>query len=792
MKKTIIILILSFITLNTFALDPKLSEVRSKLKLPSLSNDEKVLIVDQASIIFEKFYVNLDHKKIKYNIDPVKDLRILKGKINELSEEEFHNEMIRIFTSVKDYHVNYYLPHPYKCYTSYAPIYFGPAGNKVAVSGFAPDYIISLGLENKISLGDELVSFNGLNAIDAIKKENKLTSGSTVGADFILGTYALSYKSQEEYLFPEENEINVTLKKASGEIISVTVPWYVSSYEKCLNNNEKVDKSGSNGTSRIIEQRNKFFKNITKKVRRFQLPFIKKNLLVSKNKIKNINYGAFSNISSNEDVSYKIIDSTVENRTYGVLKISSFRTGKSLANTMSEIKDILQNKFANTSALIIDLRGNYGGIISYAESLAALLYPNKTRPLPFYLKANEYTENITDLEPEWIHDIKNRNFNNQIVGPNSLITNSELKENSQIYFGKVVLITNGECFSSCDLFAATMKDNAGIKIYGRHQSTFGGGANVWKFNDISSTLKRMNLPDTLPAQMGMRFTFRHAHRLSTNTLIEDSGVASDEVVPTTIEDFLNPDSSSIVNKVVFDLDADTSLVPNSERGIFIVNKPLTIHGEEEATIDAYIKRISSLILVNDLNQSKAVSVSNRDQIDIPAELIQLGNTNLEIFGIDANSKKSISRKSIKIEKLLAFKEIENFDPIKDTLNITYPANNCGWFSTNNSWQLPANYCNNASMTLAMSLDLSNGNSHSLSFHIKGGVEEKFDSLSILVKAEDESEYENIIDPISGNTEGDIQFDLSKYSGKRIDIKFIVNADELGGGSGLEISNLVLK
>src|SRR5258708_14032530 len=79
-----------------------------------LTPDERALIVDQAIVLMEGFYVHLPLKKAMHAVDPVQRLRLLRKHLGEYDHDaRFHGEMTQIFTSVRDLHTNYLLPSPF-------------------------------------------------------------------------------------------------------------------------------------------------------------------------------------------------------------------------------------------------------------------------------------------------------------------------------------------------------------------------------------------------------------------------------------------------------------------------------------------------------------------------------------------------------------------------------------------------------------------------------------------------------------------------------------------------------
>src|ERR1700744_2443999 len=76
-------------------------------KAKALTDAERELIVDQAIIMIEQVYVHLPLKRAMHAVEPVQRLRLLKQRLALYDERQFHDEMIGIFTHLRDLHTNY-------------------------------------------------------------------------------------------------------------------------------------------------------------------------------------------------------------------------------------------------------------------------------------------------------------------------------------------------------------------------------------------------------------------------------------------------------------------------------------------------------------------------------------------------------------------------------------------------------------------------------------------------------------------------------------------------------------
>jgi hypothetical protein len=87
----------------------------------TLNAAQRGSIVGQAEAMLQFLYVHLPLKRSMHATDPVQRLRLLRLRLTSLSERQFHDEMIDIFTDLRDLHTNYILPSPYATKTAFLP-----------------------------------------------------------------------------------------------------------------------------------------------------------------------------------------------------------------------------------------------------------------------------------------------------------------------------------------------------------------------------------------------------------------------------------------------------------------------------------------------------------------------------------------------------------------------------------------------------------------------------------------------------------------------------------------------
>src|SRR5262249_4840467 len=88
-----------------------------------LTKAERFTIIEQALLMIDQTYVHLPLKRAMHAVAPVQRLRLLKQRLDSYSERAFHNEMISIFSRLRDGHTRYILPNPYRKRVAFLPFH---------------------------------------------------------------------------------------------------------------------------------------------------------------------------------------------------------------------------------------------------------------------------------------------------------------------------------------------------------------------------------------------------------------------------------------------------------------------------------------------------------------------------------------------------------------------------------------------------------------------------------------------------------------------------------------------
>ena len=236
---------------------------------------------------------------------------------------------------------------------------------------------------------------------------------------------------------------------------------------------------------------------------------------------------------------------TVDGRDYGYLRLWSFDLADD-DGFVAEVIDMLRE--LPPDGLIIDLRGNPGGLIWAAERLLQLFTPSRISPSRFSIIASDLTRAMTDAPQNrrelgpWRRTLLEAIGTGEVYSQSVTITPYDrCNDIGQVYGGPVVAVVDPTTYSAADLFAAGFADNGLGTVVSVGRATGAGGANVWRADTLNSVLAGTahRLP-RLPKGVGFTMSVRRATRIgaSDGAPIEDVGIVGHRAYAMTRDDLL--------------------------------------------------------------------------------------------------------------------------------------------------------------------------------------------------------------------------------------------------------------
>jgi hypothetical protein len=193
---------------------------------PALTTEQRRTLVEQATILVADLYAHLPLKRAMHAVDPTQRLRLLKHRLDRLTDREFHVELLKIMTEMRDLHTNYFLPSPYAGRLAF----IGVLLERFGVSD-GPRYLVSkvfdhLVAEPSLAVGAEVTHWNGAPIELAVWRNAELEGGSNLPARKARGLESLTLRSLGASLPPDEDWVDLRYL-VDGVPHEARLPWRV-------------------------------------------------------------------------------------------------------------------------------------------------------------------------------------------------------------------------------------------------------------------------------------------------------------------------------------------------------------------------------------------------------------------------------------------------------------------------------------------------------------------------------------------------------------------------------------
>ena len=803
MKNTLTTLSVLSFSLSVLAADPVvnyklLQNRRLEMALPDYTLDNKKDVVDQAKLILNEMFV---HRAIKLEnfgtqIDPLPMLANLEQNMEGLSTAAFHGKMRQIFQAQRDLHTSYQLSFPYLCYRSLIPVEFkeviGVDGQKVIavknvlaseeITKILPDTSIL----DRIQIGDVLLEYGGKDINDVMSELMVDSAGANPDADRREAVSLIGFVSQKQKVAPTADSIILKLKSRFGKIYTVTVPWLSKENETCLKPSKALPLMPKHNVAEneIRNEINDIFRSPVK---------------VSSNKINETGPGWKT--TGESILRYKTINN--EYGRFGVFDFDSFSpTTLGIDELIQVFKNVLETEFAKTDGIIIDLRDNGGGYISLAEGLVELFNAQNTQPAGFRMRAtpavSHYVNGTMPATNEFRMSLSEAVARGSYyTEPKQIDVTATMNKRGQSYFRPVAILNNANCYSSCDLFSALMQDHGAAVVFGEDRNTGAGGANNVQLTDVLKQLGAENPGpfEKLPFGQNIGFAFRQMIRvgLHAGELIEDIGVISDVVVEPKISDLYteSADQFKVISKKLNQMSSQYSSsvkFKSESRQDLVRNMTPTLFASWEQTSDFVFKSNGQIIdqesVELDNLQGREVKVGS----GLETSKIALGE--LEVLGMLDGRR--VWRKNVSYRVVPETLPLPTEGVSAESLTIYTTKPEAGWIVSHGKMRVGrGTHYDDGVHTEGSLFVLLPAEAKKLSFEAALKTEKDFDFFEVLAIVDGKEKS------LTGKLSGAValktyEVDLSAYAGKKIEIRFVFDADEGVNDEGPVVGNLKIQ
>jgi hypothetical protein len=422
-----------------------------------------------------QIYVNRESKIANYggvrpDIDPIPKIQDLVLKAANLTDLQFHYQMIDIFTPLRDFHTLYVMPGPHSCINLFKAVDFTfteeNGREQVVVNAFSGySQVRRLSPQRaRMAIGDEVLSVDNVPIQQYLQSRLFLAGGANEfgGKRAVLNRMSVRPGSIDKV--PTENSTTYRMRRFSdGQEYTVVLPWVAASSDACLRDSRTVSTQIGNGVA--LAQIPKVAQ--PPKQARLVNKFIHPRLRDKKKAFQPIG-ASIPTTNVDEIIDYAIYKPSTLN--LGVIYLRSFLPSDfNVQRIFNIIRSLLINQLSNTNAVVFDIRENGGGIITLAEIIPQL-FRRDIVTLQSRALNNDVNRRIfnsgTNPRDEWAIAINATSSTSKYTLPVRFTSNSQANTVSPVYTKPVAIFNDANCYSSCDLFSAMFQDNQVGPVFG--------------------------------------------------------------------------------------------------------------------------------------------------------------------------------------------------------------------------------------------------------------------------------------------------------------------------------------
>jgi C-terminal processing protease CtpA/Prc len=487
-------------------------------------------LIDHWTALFTDVYVHYSQKRALYGFDPVRALSALRRQIPYLDSAAFLRELTLLVNRLRDQHTQLYvraLDASLEGCVAALPFLvevFGPH--------LSPTFIVTKVSDDvgdaDFRAGARVTTWNAVPFARAVDLYAETLTGGRPDARRARALLTLTQRPLDYVPPPDERWVEMGYRRADDSADApdrtIRFEWRVIQPAKALTADTRI----STRTRRAI--------NVTAETARRA-----RKMLFATRQWAQDQLAAGPVAKDDSWVPTLFPDAlsaralTTASGTFGYLRLWTFDVEHGRAYVDEVIRVLGQ---LPDTGLILDLRGNPGGVIDTAEQLLQLFTPNRVVPIGFGCRATRAMAAITDADgngadlADWAASTRASVELGEEFSQHLPVSDpDDCNQIGRRYNGPVVAVVDANTFSSGDLFAAGIADHDIGTIVSVGDATGAGGANVWASDDLEYAYHaaRLALPP-LPPGISYSIAMRRMVRTgpSIGVAIEDVGVRGDE------------------------------------------------------------------------------------------------------------------------------------------------------------------------------------------------------------------------------------------------------------------------
>ncbi|HEX3223912.1 MAG TPA: S41 family peptidase [Nocardioides sp.] len=497
---------------------------RSRSAAGALDGGQRLQVLDALATVLDGCYAHLPAKRAAYASDPVQALALLRRRATELTDAEFHLATSGIVTGLRDAHTRYLGPSTQEGLVAVLPFLveqYGPEED--------PRFLVSKVNDDAVDdaefvRGCRLESWNGVPFTRAVEVYADRETGGRPDARRARALESLTFRALQYGPPPDEDWVVVGYRTARGARRETRFPWRLVEPGAA----DAGAGDGVRGALRVAKDPAAEAVRRAKKLQFAYAAWVADRARAGRPVAAPAADGAGPVATSLPDqLSARILPGRV-----GYLRIWTFDVADdtTFVDEVARLVGLLPQE-----RLIVDLRGNPGGLIWAAERTLQLFSQRPISPTRFSLLATPLTRmlaaspfNRLELE-SWRSSLDDSVSTGDLWSqPLPLTDPAWCNDLGRRYPGQAVAVVDPNTYSSGDLFAAGWVDHRIGPLVSVGRGTGAGGANVWTAAQLRDAMAGTDRPlPAMPAGTGFTLAFRRAIRSADGDgiPIEDLGVS---------------------------------------------------------------------------------------------------------------------------------------------------------------------------------------------------------------------------------------------------------------------------